>query len=142
MMTSYFSFLLSSHYKKMTHQDIDFMPYWKKEQQEYDDAKVEGRDRTSGKKVTVSWPRDKPTAQKYYETWLNTVKYPDTGKFYEKRDKNGNTIKGTGPKHLVRQIVRIKTADGKEWLYSNGRVTGYDVTGDSISEVCSNPETW
>ena len=121
--------------------DVDFMPYWKNEEECYSEAKVEGRD-NHGKKVIVSWPRDKPTEQKYYETWLNTVKDPDTGKFYEKRDKNGNTIKGTGPKHLVRQIVRIKTADGKEWLYSNGKVTGFDVTGDPVSETCSNPEAW
>ena len=33
---------------------------WKKEQQCYDDAKVEGKDSRTGKKTTISWPRDKP----------------------------------------------------------------------------------
>ena len=62
--------------------------------------------------------------------WLQKVTDPDTGKFYEQRDpKTGNTIKGTGPKHLIRQIVRIRTSDGKEFLYSNGKLTGFDVTG-------------
>lgn len=69
------------------------------------------------KKVTTSWPRDKPQAQIMFELWLKNARDPDTGKFYEKRDNNGNTIKGTSPKRLVRQIVRIKTNDGMEWLY-------------------------
>ena len=61
---------------------------------------------------------------------------PDTGKFYEQRDpRTGNTIKGTGPKHLVRQIVRIRTSDGKEFLYSNGKVTGFDVMGEVATET-------
>ena len=30
-----------------------------------------------------------------WETWLQKVTDPDTGKFYEQRDKNGNMIKGT-----------------------------------------------
>ena len=36
---------------------------WKKEQQCYDDAKVEGKDSRTGKKTTISWPRDKPVEQ-------------------------------------------------------------------------------
>jgi hypothetical protein len=67
---------------------------------------------------------------------------PDTGKFYEQRDRNGNTIKNTGPKHLVIQIVRIRTSDGKEFLYSNGKLTGFDVLGEVATVNCSNPETW
>ena len=81
---------------------------WKKEQQCYDEAKVEGKDSRTGKKTTISWPRDKPVDQSMWESWLQKVTNPDTGKFYEQRDKNGNTIKGTGPKHLIKTIVRIK----------------------------------
>jgi hypothetical protein len=114
---------------------------WKKEQQCYDDVKVEGKDQR-GKKVSTTWPRDKPMEQTMYEIWLQKVTDPDTGKFYEQRDKNGNTIKGTGPKHIVRQIVRIRTSEGKEYLYSNGKVTGFDVMGEVATENCSNPETW
>ena len=116
---------------------------WKKEQQCYDDAKVEGKDTMTGKKTTISWPRDKPIDQVMYETWLQKVTDPDTGKFYEQRDpKTGNTIKGTGPKHLIRQIVRIRTTDGKEYLYSNGKLTGFDALGEVATVTCSNPETW
>jgi hypothetical protein len=57
-----------------------------------------------------------------YDSWLQKVKDPDTGNFFEQRDKNGNTIKGTGPKHLVKTIVRIRTNDNKEWLYTKGYV--------------------
>jgi hypothetical protein len=115
---------------------------WKKEQQCYDEAKVEGKDTMTGKKTTISWPRDKPIDQVMYETWLQKVTDPDTGKFYEQRDQNGNTLKGTGPKHIVRQIVRIRTSEGKEYLYSNGKVTGFDVMGEVATVNCSNPETW
>ena len=115
---------------------------WKKEQQCYDEAKVEGKDRL-GKKVSTTWPRDKPIEQTMYETWLQKVMDPDTGKFYEQRDsKTGNTIKGTGPRHLVIQIVRIRTNEGKEYLYSNGKLTGFDVLGEVATVNCSNPETW
>jgi hypothetical protein len=116
---------------------------WKKEQQCYDEAKVEGKDTRTGKKASGTWPRDKPIDQVMYETWLQKVTDPDTGKFYEQRDpKTGNTIKGTGPKHLVRQIVRIRTSDAKEYLYSNGKLTGFDVLGEVTTVTCSNPETW
>ena len=33
---------------------------WKKDQQCYDEAKVERKDSRTGKKTTISWPRDKP----------------------------------------------------------------------------------
>ena len=115
---------------------------WNKEQQCYDEAKVEGKDIRTDKKTTISWPRDKPIEQTIWESWLQKVTDPDTGKFYEQRDKNGNTIKGTGPKYLVKTIVRIRTNDEKEYLYSKGRVTGFDVIGDVVDQKCNEPETW
>jgi hypothetical protein len=116
---------------------------WKKEQQCYDEAKVEGKDSRTGKKASGTWPRNKPIDQVMYETWLQKVTDPDTGKFYEQRDpKTGNTIKATGPKHLIRQIVRIRTSDGKEHLYSNGKLTGFDVLGEVATVNCSNLETF
>jgi hypothetical protein len=54
--------------------------------------------------------------QSTWESWLQKVRDPDTGKFYEQRDKNGNTIKGTGPKHLIKTIVRIRTNGGSEFF--------------------------
>ena len=66
---------------------------------------------------------------------------PDTGEFYKQRDKDGNIIKITGPKQVIRQIVRIRTSDDKEYL-CNGYLIGFDVVGDPVSQACSNPETW
>jgi hypothetical protein len=107
---------------------------WKKEQQCYDELKIEGKDTRTGKKTTGTWPREKPIEQTMYELWLQKITDPDTGKFYEQRDpKTGNTIKGTGPKHIVIQIVRIRT---------NGKVTGFDALGEVVTETVSNPETW
>ncbi|HEX9319400.1 MAG TPA: hypothetical protein VF884_10740 [Nitrososphaeraceae archaeon] len=121
---------------------FDFMDEkWKKEQKCYDDVKVTGKD-WHGKKVTISWPRDTPQEQLQYEAWLNSVKDPDTGEFYHQRDKDGNIIKGTGPQHIVKTIVRVRTSDDKEHLYSNGYLVSYSVTGDPVRVTCSNPETW
>jgi hypothetical protein len=36
----------------------------------------------------------------------------------------------------------IRTNDGSEYLYTKGRVTGFDVIGDVVSEKCNEPETW
>ena len=38
--------------------------------------------------------------------------------------------------------MRIRTNDGKEFLYSNGRVTDFNVLGDVVNEKCNNPEAW
>ena len=125
-----------------TETKYDFMPYWKNEQKCFEDAKVEGKDTRTGKKASGFWPRDTPQAQLQYQGWLKKVMDPDTGEFYKQRDKDGNIIKNTGPKQVIRQIVRIRTSDDKEYLYSNGYLIGFDVVGDPVSQACSNPETW
>ena len=79
--------------------------------------------------------------QLQYLGWLQKVMDPDNGEFYKQRDKDRNIIKGTGPKQVIRQIVRIRTTDYKEWLYSNGYLIGFDVFCDPVSQSCSNPET-
>jgi hypothetical protein len=113
------------------------------EEQCFEDVKVEGKDTHTGKRVTGHWPRDMPNAQVQYLEWLKKVRDPYTLEYYPKRDiYTGNTIKGTGPRHLVRQIVRIRRSDGKEYLYSNGYSLGYNVVGKPVSMACSNPETW
>ena len=51
----------------------DFMPFWKKEEECYEEAKIEDKDSITGKKVSTNWPRDKPIEQKEYEVWLKMV---------------------------------------------------------------------
>ena len=52
---------------------IDFMPYWKNEEKCYEEAKIEGKDRLTGKKVTTHWTRDMPIEQVMYNEWLKKV---------------------------------------------------------------------
>ena len=82
--------------KTVTETKLDFVPYWKKEEQCFEDAKVEGKASRTGKKATNSWPRDIPQGQMQYLEWLKKVKDRDTDEFYHQRDKDGNIIKGTG----------------------------------------------
>jgi hypothetical protein len=128
--------------EQKTKDKFDPMPYWANVQACFENAKVEGKDTRTGKKASGFWPRDVPQAQRQYLEWLKKVMHPDTGEFYKQRDKDGNIIKGTGPKQVIRQIVRIRTNDDKEWLYSNGYLIGFDVVGDPVCQSCSNPETW
>lgn len=129
--------------QKSKQEDFDFMPYWKNEEKCFEEARVEGKDTRTGKKVSgAHWPRDLPMAEVYYMEWLKKVKDPETGEFYKKRDKEGNIIRNSKPRHIIRQIVRIRTSDDKQYLYSNGYLLGYDVLGDPVSQLCQNPETW
>ena len=58
--------------KTVTETKLDFMPYWKKEEQCFEDAKVEGKASRTGKKATNSWPRDIPQGQMQYLEWLKS----------------------------------------------------------------------
>ena len=98
------------------------------------------KDEKSGKKGEGRWLRDKPMAQVYYEESLKKVQNPDTGQFYNKRDNDGNVIKGTdNPKHIIKQIVRVRRKDGSEFLYSNGYVLGYNAFGEPVRECVQIP---
>ena len=105
---------------KKVNSKIDFMPHWKDEEKCYTDVIIKGKDE-KGKKVEGHWPRDKPMAQVYYEEWLEKVRDPDTNEFYHKRDNDGNIVKGAEPKHVVKQIVRVRKKDGSESLRRRGK---------------------
>ena len=53
------------------------------------------------------WPRQKPTEQSAYEAWLAKVVNPDTGNFFQERDKEGVPIKGTGARYVVTVITLL-----------------------------------
>jgi hypothetical protein len=132
----------------MTYQE--FMPHWKKQDQCFEDEKVEMIDSLhghkimkNGKPVIKAWPHDKPTAQIVYEDeWLKKVVNPDTNEFYPARNKDGSAIKGTGAKHIVTQIIRLRRKDGSEYLYSLGECRGYDALGNVVGLTCAKPEMW
>ena len=77
-----------------------------------------------------------------YENWLERVVNEDTNQFYPALNKQGNPIKGTGPKRIVQQIIRLKRKDGKEFLYSIGEVNGYDAFGNPAQCTLHKPEMW
>ena len=135
----------------------EFMPHWKKQDQCFEDEQTEvivnGYDNygvlhhkkqldKNGKPLKKPWPHDKPVAQIGYENWLEKVVNPDTKEFYPALNKAGNPIKGTGPKHIVQQIIRLKRKDGSEFLYSNGEVNGYDAFGNVVQCTLAKPEMW
>jgi hypothetical protein len=127
----------------------EFMPYWKKQDQCFEDEQVEMIDSLhghkimkNGKPVIQAWPHDKPTEQIAYENWLEKVVNPDTKEYYPARNKEGNPIKGTGAKHTIGQIIRLRRKDGKEFLYSLGECLGYDALGNVVDLSCAKPEMW
>ena len=128
---------------------IDFMPNWEKQEQCFEEEQTEVIDKLynktimkNGKPVIKAWPHDKPTAQIAYENWLEKVVNPDTSEFYPALNKAGNPIKGTGPKHTITQIIRFRTKDGKEFLYSLGEVNAFDALGNVVGCTLAKPEMW
>jgi hypothetical protein len=127
----------------------EFMPHWKKQDKCFEDEQVEMIDSLhghkimkNGKPVIKAWPHDKSTEQIDYENWLEKVVNPDTKEYYPARNKEGNPIKGTGAKHTITQIIRLKRKDGKEFLYSLGECLGYDALGNVVGLTCAKPEMW
>jgi hypothetical protein len=125
------------------------MPHWKKQDQCFEDEQVEMIDllhghkiMKNGKPVIKAWPHDKPTAQISYEDFMKIILNPDTNEYYTARNKGGGIIKGTGAKHIVTQIIRIKRKDGNEFLYSLGRIEGYDAFGNRVTRSSAKPEVW
>lgn len=123
----------------MMHQD--FMPHWKKEDQCFEEEKIEVTDR-NGKKTTKAYPHDKSIPQRSYEEWLEVVVNPDSKEFYPARNKDGSPIKGTGGKHIITQIIRLRRKDGSQSLYSLGELQAYDAFGNMIPSTCAKPEVW
>ena len=126
------------------------MPHWDKQEQCFEEEKIEVIDSVhkkrllnkDGSPLMKCWPHDKPIAQIVYENWLEKVVNPDTKEFYPALNKAGNPIKGTGPKHIVQQIIRFRRKDGSEFLYSQGEVNGYDAFGNVAQCTLHKPEMW
>ena len=120
---------------------IDFMPHWKKEDKCFEDEKVEYKD-NKGMKFTKPWLHDKSMRQINYEELLKVIVNPESNEYYPARNREGGAIKGTGVKHIVTQIIRLRRKDGKEYLYSLGRIEGFDAFGNVVARNCAKPEMW
>ena len=136
-----FSFILSNIL--LTEQKkFDFMPYWKNEEKCFEEAKVEGKDTVQARRLQAFGHAILPKCN--YNIWdglrRSWTQIPASSTNNVIRMET--SLKDTGPKQVIRQIVRIRTSDDKEWLYSNGYLIGFDVVGDPVCQSCSNPETW
>ena len=127
----------------------EFMPYWKRQEECFEQEKVGAKDihgrkklDKDGKPEIIPWPHDKPVVQIGYENLLKEIVDPSTNQYFPARSKDGSSVKGTGAKHIVNQIIRIKRKDGTEFLYSGGRIEGYDAFGNRVHRNCPKPEVW
>ncbi len=95
-----------------------------------------------GKKSTRPWMHDKSMRQINYEYLLKEIVNPETNEYYPARNKEGGAIKGTGAKHIVTQIIRIRRKDRNEYLITQGAISGYDAFGNVVRRNCATPEMW
>ena len=118
----------------------DFMPGFQREKKCFKEAKIRnGRDRYGKVVKEFTWPRDpQPGENAYYKGLVQSVD-PESGKYYPARNAKGNPIKGTGAKHVVNQIIRIRTLKG-EFLYTLGSLEGFDHIGNKTHVNCPKPE--
>jgi hypothetical protein len=109
-------------------------------------SKVYNSETKRTKIVRKPFPRLKPVSQRVYESFYSKCIDPVTGKPYEERDSNGSVIKqpdGLGPlRHIVHTIVKLRSMDGNEYLYTLGHFHGFNSFGDHISHYVHKPETY
>lgn len=81
------------------------------------------------------WPYDQPVQERAYNELLKKVVDPSTKEYYRSED-------GKEPHKEITQIVRIRTLEGHEYLYSKGFVKFYNMYHDPTVEVCDMPEAY
>lgn len=81
------------------------------------------------------WPYYAPTEELAHIEWLKVVVDPSTEEFYKGAG-------GEGPKYTITQIVRVKTLEGTEFLYSIGQVKAYNMYHDPVTTDVRAPETY
>jgi hypothetical protein len=120
------------------------------------DKEVMGYDQKT--KKDIPWPFDaSPSFGQYkeYIGWLDQVQDKVTKKFFKGRDKStveydndGKEIPGTvvsidlEPHFERTQIIRLRTKDKGEILYSRGIITGYNNFQNPITTSFQEPEIW
>lgn len=78
--------------------------------------------------------------------WQQKVTNPHTKTYFQVSDLPIEWRKGKEDKPYpikqANQIIRIKTADGREWLASKQQWTAIDSQGNETMESFHNPEVW
>jgi len=95
---------------------------------------------------------EKPEEQISEEKWIAQVKKPNTGEFFQLED-----LRAVGavpadfridekpkkyPVKKIDEIIRIKKADGTEWLISRQTWTGLDRLGNDMTKCFVDPELY
>jgi hypothetical protein len=123
---------------------------WKIERSFFD-KEVMGYDPKTKKDQT--WPYYSAEENSHIE-WLKTCQDPVTKELYKGKDviyeydNEGKEIPSSRkviekePYFITRQIVRIKTREGGEFLYSRGLIYGYSNFGSEVTTSFQEPEVW
>jgi hypothetical protein len=114
----------------------DFFPGFKLQQEQYNKVKT-----NKGK----SWPRAQSPLEKRYQQFISDVVNPSNNCFYTPLDENNYPVEMPDKdprtcRHVVNTIIRIKTFDGSEKLYSLGTLIGYDGASIRRTMACEKPE--
>ena len=113
----------------------DFFPGFKLQSEQYSKVKT-----NKGK----AWPRAQSPLEKRYQQFITDVVNPSNNFFFMPLDENNFPISmpdnGAACRHIVNTIVRIRTADNSEKLYSLGTLIGYDGASIRRSMACDKSE--
>lgn len=105
-------------------------------------------------KKDVPWPYPSNAEENDHKKWLDQVQDPITKQFYTGKDtlveydNDGKEIPTTKkiiekfPSFTINQIVRERTRDGKEYLYSRGQLHGFTTYGTQVDTSFQEPEKW
>lgn len=122
----------------------EFVTRWQKEKSFFEKALI--TDIKTNKQQP--WPYQQPTEAVAYENWLKDVVDPTTDEYYKGKVKKdiveGNTVKevieDAEIRQEVRQITRIRTEEGTEYLLTKSNLIGYNEFGKEKRRYISNTE--
>jgi len=131
---------------------VDFMsPKWNIERSFFA-REVMGYDPKT--KKDVPWPFPTNAEENDHKKWLEQVRDPVTKQFYTGKetiveyDDDGNEIPASKkilekqPSFTIKQIVRLRTKDKKEYLYTVGYMHGFTTYGTGVTTSFREPEIW
>ena len=114
---------------------VDFFPGFKLQKEQFNKVKT-----SKGK----SWPRAESPLEKRYQQFITDVVNPSNNCFYTPLDENNYPVSmsdsGAACRHIINTIVRIRTTDGSEKLYSLGQLIGYDGASIRRTMACDKPK--
>jgi hypothetical protein len=80
----------------------------------------------------------KSTLELAYENWIEKVVNEKTRTFFPAKDDDNRAIPNTGAYRTIRAIMRVKLADGSEYLLTKSDLHGYDALGEPVNFFASS----